>query len=300
MARVRDFHAAHSSLTIVQDKAGAGRVLQLPEAIAGLIAGLCAGRAPDAYMFRTAEGVRWTDSHLSRQIKHRMAEAGLPAGATAMAVRHGVLTDLIVTGVPLALVAELGGTSEQMLRAHYSKAISRPVPHRAGGPTVKKYPFDFAPHPGPVILLLHTEADMRAYWKLKPPADYVADGEAMALLRRALGWVANLDPFTKARILEQMLADAKTQPAITDRTRRRAAARGRTAKPSAVPAAMALYRAQGGTVPEFIASLPKRKGRVRIDGQMVTPAYLRTRLYAVIRAEEKDRAEAQAMFEDIS
>ena len=124
--RVRDYHPEHGTLTIVQDKAGAGRVIQLPEAISATLTKLARGKGRTDFLFSTDGEVRWTDSHMSRQIKARMAKAGMPDGSTAYAVRHGVLTDMIVAGTPLALIAELGGTSEQMLRAHYSKAISRP------------------------------------------------------------------------------------------------------------------------------------------------------------------------------
>ena len=49
-----------------------------------------------------------------------MIAAGLPADAVAYSLRHSTITDLVVSGLDMATVAALAGTSVPMIAKHYA------------------------------------------------------------------------------------------------------------------------------------------------------------------------------------
>ena len=53
-----------------------------------------------------------------------MKAAGLPAGATAYTLRHSTITDLVSAGLPLLTIAQISGTSAEMIERHYGHLTS--------------------------------------------------------------------------------------------------------------------------------------------------------------------------------
>ena len=51
----------------------------------------------------------------------------LPANVTAYTLRHSVITDLVATGLPLLTVAQISGTSAEMIERHYGHLVRSAV-----------------------------------------------------------------------------------------------------------------------------------------------------------------------------
>ena len=50
--------------------------------------------------------------------------ADLPIGATAYTLRHSTITDLVSAGLPLLTIAQISGTSAEMIERHYGHLAS--------------------------------------------------------------------------------------------------------------------------------------------------------------------------------
>ena len=113
-----DFDARRSELTIAKDKTAARKIL-LPAATAALLKEQCRGKLPGAPLFTRADGVAWNKATWRLPIRDAARAAQLPTGTTAYTMRHSVLTDLTTGGLDLLTVAQVSGTSVQMIQAHY-------------------------------------------------------------------------------------------------------------------------------------------------------------------------------------
>ena len=87
-------------------------------------------KRPTTFLFVTSEGRQWLRWLWSRPVRAAVRDAGLPAGTTAYAIRHSVITDWIQAGVDIATVAKATGTSIQMIDDFYFKCIPDMTAHK--------------------------------------------------------------------------------------------------------------------------------------------------------------------------
>lgn len=106
-------------LTIGKDKAGRDRKIKLPEITAAFIAERAKDKLPAAPLFARADGKAWDKDSWKKPLKAAALAAELPAETTAYALRHSAITDLVTGGLDLLTVAQLSGTSVQMIEKHY-------------------------------------------------------------------------------------------------------------------------------------------------------------------------------------
>jgi len=116
---VRNFDERMGTLTIRSDKSGQPRQLALPKNTSDFLALQGDGKLPQAWLFTTVDGHQWTCKRWQKPIQEARTEVGLPSGTTAYVLRHCVLTDLVIAGVPLLTVAQLADTSVAMIERHY-------------------------------------------------------------------------------------------------------------------------------------------------------------------------------------
>jgi integrase len=64
-------------------------------------------------------GKAWDKETWKGPIAVAAKAAGLPAGVTAYTLRHSIITDLVSAGLPLLTVAQISGTSAEMIEQHY-------------------------------------------------------------------------------------------------------------------------------------------------------------------------------------
>jgi len=124
-----DFDKRTAELTIGKHKKGGVRRIQLPQGTARLFSSATDGKQPEAPLFMRANGTAWDKNSWKRPISAAVAAAKLPAGATAYTLRHSTITDLVNAGLPLLTIAQLSGTSAEMIELHYG--------HLASGAAVK-------------------------------------------------------------------------------------------------------------------------------------------------------------------
>ena len=106
-------------LSIGKDKAGQDRRIKLPKATVSILAKLTTDKLPAAPLFARAGGGAWNKDAWKKPMKVAAAAAGLPAGTVLYTLRHSTITDLVVGGLDLLTVAQLSGTSVEMIEKHY-------------------------------------------------------------------------------------------------------------------------------------------------------------------------------------
>jgi integrase len=112
------------ALTIGKDKSGADRKITLPKATAAFFSEQCKSKLPTAPLFSRADGRQWDKDAWKGPFKAAAMEAGLPIAATAYALRHSTITDLIALhGLDTMTVAQLSGTSLVMIEKHYGHLL---------------------------------------------------------------------------------------------------------------------------------------------------------------------------------
>jgi integrase len=116
---VADFDRRTSELTIGKDKNGEPRRVVLPPQAAQLFAAQAKGKLPSAPLFMRANGLPWSKESWNEPIAKALETAKLPAGVTAYTLRHSTITDLVTGGLPLLTVAQISGTSAEMIERHY-------------------------------------------------------------------------------------------------------------------------------------------------------------------------------------
>src|SRR5262249_7282306 len=89
-----------------------------PELV-GIINLLCE-RTPEGPLFRGITDQPWTDNAVWWRLDNLKEKLGLNPKITPYSLRHTSITDMVIAGHPLALVAEVHGTSVQMIERHYS------------------------------------------------------------------------------------------------------------------------------------------------------------------------------------
>lgn len=121
---VSDFDRRTSELSIGKDKTGQFRRIKLPEQASSLMAGQTTDRPPDAPLFARANGTRWVKETWRHPIAAAVALAGLPPATTAYTLRHSTITDLVLAGLPILTIAQISGTSVEMIERHYGHLVS--------------------------------------------------------------------------------------------------------------------------------------------------------------------------------
>ena len=119
-----DFDKRTAELTIGKDKAGKPRRMQLPTEAAKLLAEQSSSKLPGAPLFMRANGKAWDKNSWKLPITAAVASAGLPFSATAYTLRHSTITDLVSAGLPLLTIAQISGTSAEMIERHYGHLAS--------------------------------------------------------------------------------------------------------------------------------------------------------------------------------
>ena len=113
-----------STLTIGKDKHGQDRKITLPPATAAFFAEQCKDKLPTAPLLARADGSAWNKDAWKYPIKDAVIAAELPAAATASALRHSTITDLIALHkLDTLTVAQLSGTSLLMIEKHYGHLL---------------------------------------------------------------------------------------------------------------------------------------------------------------------------------
>lgn len=119
-----DFDKRTAELTIGEDKAGKARRIQLPAEAAKLLSEQAKDKLPAAPLFRRSNGKAWDKNSWKLPISAAVSAAGLPTGATAYTLRHSTITDLVSAGLPLLTIAQISGTSAEMIERHYGHLAS--------------------------------------------------------------------------------------------------------------------------------------------------------------------------------
>lgn len=121
---VGDFDKRTNELSIGKDKNGKPRRIQIPAEAASLMVEQGKNKLPNAPMFMRANGMAWNKDSWKKPIGTGVKAAGLPAEATAYTLRHSTITDLVRAGLPLLTIAQISGTSAEMIEQHYGHLAS--------------------------------------------------------------------------------------------------------------------------------------------------------------------------------
>ena len=114
-----DFDKRTRELTIGKDKDGRPRRIRLPMSAAEHFAAAAKDKLPGARLFVRANGKPWTRDSWKGPITGAVTAAKLPSGVTAYTLRHSTITDLVQSGLPLLTIAQISGTSVEMIERHY-------------------------------------------------------------------------------------------------------------------------------------------------------------------------------------
>ena len=113
-----------ATLTIGKDKHGQDRKITLPPKTAAFFAEQGKGKLPTAPLLARADGSAWNKDAWKYPFKDAVIAAELPAAATAYALRHSTITDLIALHkLDTLTVAQLSGTSLLMIEKHYGHLL---------------------------------------------------------------------------------------------------------------------------------------------------------------------------------
>jgi integrase len=119
-----NFDKRLSTLTIGKDNHGQDRKITLPPATATFFAQQGKDKLPIAPLLARADGSAWNKDAWKYPFKDAVIAAELPATATAYALRHSTITDLIALHkLDTLTVAQLSGTSLLMIEKHYGHLL---------------------------------------------------------------------------------------------------------------------------------------------------------------------------------
>ncbi|MEE1878121.1 tyrosine-type recombinase/integrase [Altererythrobacter litoralis] len=121
--KVKDFDKRTRVLAINKDKNGK-RKITIPPLAGDFFGALVSGKAPHEFIFSRENGAKWNNDTWNRPIKRAANVAGLSNSVVAYTVRHSVITDLIRARLPILTVAQLAGTSVNMIEEHYGHLVS--------------------------------------------------------------------------------------------------------------------------------------------------------------------------------
>jgi integrase len=111
-------------LTIGKDKSGRDRKITLPPSTTAFLVEQIKDKPTNAPLISRADGQPWNKDAWKFIFKSAAKEAGLPDSATAYALRHSTITDLIVLHrLDTMTVAQISGTSLPMIEKHYGHLL---------------------------------------------------------------------------------------------------------------------------------------------------------------------------------
>jgi integrase len=100
-------------------KTGKPRVIHLNDAAMSIIGELIC-QYPAGSLFRNMKGQPWNSDSMNCATRQARKKAGLGNNlAVTCAIRHQYITDALASGAPIAIVAEMTGTSPQMIARVY-------------------------------------------------------------------------------------------------------------------------------------------------------------------------------------
>jgi integrase len=91
--------------------------------VTNFLTGQTKGKQPDVHLFTRHDDRPWDKDSWKGPVKEAVMLARLPSSATAYTLRHCVLTDLIIAGLPILTVAQIADTSVQMIERHYGHLV---------------------------------------------------------------------------------------------------------------------------------------------------------------------------------
>jgi integrase len=119
-----NFDKRLATITIGKDKKGEDRMITLPPSTAAFFAQQAKDKLPAAPLLAQANGMAWNKDTWKGPFRAAAGAAGLPEAATAYALRHSTITDLIALHrLDTLTVAQLSGTSLQMIESHYGHLL---------------------------------------------------------------------------------------------------------------------------------------------------------------------------------
>jgi integrase len=120
---VADWVRKTGSLTIRAgtDKGHGERFIHVGAAAAALLTAQSRDKTPSAPLFMRADGTAWTASTWKVPIRAAAVAAELDPKTCAYTLRHSVITDLVQAGVPTLTIAQIAGTSVEMIEQHYGQ-----------------------------------------------------------------------------------------------------------------------------------------------------------------------------------
>jgi site-specific recombinase XerD len=135
---IADLEADHPDgprLLMPSSKKGRGRKrverapAPIPAGLAKRLQALAVGRADHEPLLVDGNGAAWTENGHQRPFAAAAAAAGLPKEATTYSLRHTFITQCLLGGIPVRLVAAAVDSSVTQLEASYSKCIAHPGAH---------------------------------------------------------------------------------------------------------------------------------------------------------------------------
>lgn len=122
--RVSDFDPKTAELRVGKDKTGKPRRFHVPSDAAALLSSQSKNRDAVAPLFIRANGRAWDKESWKGPISSAARDAVLPDGTTAYTLRHSTITDLVLAGLPLLSIAQISGTSVEMIERHYGHLVN--------------------------------------------------------------------------------------------------------------------------------------------------------------------------------
>jgi integrase len=116
---VGNFDPQNKTLSINNDKAGAGRKIALPPQALLHFVKACKDKLPAAPIFTQANGAPWNRHAWKKPFKAAALGLGLPTAAVFYSLRHSLITELVHDGLDLLTIAQISGTSLRMIERHY-------------------------------------------------------------------------------------------------------------------------------------------------------------------------------------
>ena len=116
---VMDFDTRTHELTIGKDKNGQSRKIIVPATTAKFLINQCASKEPNDPIFCRQSREIWSKETWKTSIKEAFYAAELNPKTTAYTLRHSTITDLVTSGLPILTIAQISGTSVEMIEKHY-------------------------------------------------------------------------------------------------------------------------------------------------------------------------------------
>lgn len=118
---VADFNAGQETLR-VDGKTGERHIV-LSDASLAFFNEQKQGKLPQAWLLPRDDGSPWDRYFLSKRFREVAKTAKLPAGASFYSLRHWYISQALLAGVDIELLARNVGNSAQIIRKHYHKFL---------------------------------------------------------------------------------------------------------------------------------------------------------------------------------